>query len=407
MSFKHWLKTFLYGKSSIRLCIAVILSFSFSIAVTLSTVGIMDGFEELLISHLNSSVGDIKLSSSLRFIQSEELKKIYNTLNESDIGMATDFLQTEGFLMNEKSSKGVLIRGVDPTSFSQVINISFPKIIKEQDLFLGAELARELKLKPNDPVVIAFSKGNKTIEGLPFLYQGIYRGSLYHGIHEQDARLVYMHLEKLRDLIHAKGQSNVMFMKLSSHLPKTRQETRKEKQQRIKEQIVALKEKISEDYELRPYWSDFSSLIQAVEIEKTTILIILQIIVLISIFNMAAFVTFLKEKKAQEIFMLRTLGLSQKRLLYFWSLFLFFIWILSCLGSILFCIFFNWSLGYFSFLKLPSSIYVLDHLSLHLHGSDYGLVFGLSLIWVVGLMFFLKRYFRRGSILANLRKEFS
>jgi ABC-type antimicrobial peptide transport system permease subunit len=138
-----------------------------------------------------------------------------------------------------------------------------------------------------------------------------------------------------------------------------------------------------------------------------SITLVLQLIVIISIFNIAAFMIFISEKKAQDFFMFRALGLDSRGLLKFWLLLVLFIWINSCAISIGLTHFFDRYLLKLPFLQIPGEIYVLGDLSLSLHGIDYLVVFGLSLLWVmiVTSAGFLR--LKKKSILYGLRQEFS
>lgn len=73
------------GKSSLRFFIGAIFSFSFSLAVILSTIGLMDGFELSLIDSLKKSTSDIIISSRQGFFDSEKitpLLKMNNSVQE-------------------------------------------------------------------------------------------------------------------------------------------------------------------------------------------------------------------------------------------------------------------------------------------------------------------------------------
>ena len=60
---------------------------------------------------------------------------------------------------------------------------------------------------------------------------------------------------------------------------------------------------------LGPYWEEFQPLLEAVKHEKFIITLILQLVVIISIFNVVAFIFFVNEKKSKEIFLPVIIGL--------------------------------------------------------------------------------------------------
>ena len=135
--------------------------------------------------------------------------------------------------------------------------------------------------------------------------------------------------------------------------------------------------------------------------------LILQLVVVISIFNVLAFIIFLNEKRSKEIFLIKALGLSQSRITKIWSTLIFVGWILSCGLSMVFVQVFDWALINLSILKLPGNIYHLGRLKISLETMDYIFVFSLTLIWLVAISGFLLLRLKKRPILEGLRKEFA
>jgi lipoprotein-releasing system permease protein len=154
------------------------------------------------------------------------------------------------------------------------------------------------------------------------------------------------------------------------------------------------------------YFEEYRSLFEAVKVEKTMIGLIFQLVVIIAVFNVFAFIIFLNERKAQEVFLLKALGLPNKRVFQIWLLIIMGIWAISCLVSIFLIKFFGVILANSSFMQLPGEIYHLAQLEISLSLYDYFLVFGLSFLWLMVL--FVLGYSRLKSrpILEGLRKEF-
>ena len=168
-----------------------------------------------------------------------------------------------------------------------------------------------------------------------------------------------------------------------------------------------LNEKLEGAFRVKTFWHEFGSLLEAVEVEKLLIGLIFQLVVLISVFNVLAFIIFLNEKKSQEIFLLRALGLNQKKLLGIWLSIITGVWFLSCALAVLLVHFFNYLLTYVSIFKVPGEIYHMGRLKILLTSKDYILVFGLALLWL--LLVFAVGYIRlrKRPILEGLRKEFA
>jgi ABC-type lipoprotein release transport system permease subunit len=103
----------------------------------------------------------------------------------------------------------------------------------------------------------------------------------------------------------------------------------------------------------------------------------------IAVFNIMAFVIYIMEKKAQDFFFLRAVGLSLSSILRFWLVSIFIIWGLSCIGAHLMSKVFNWGLQHLPFLQIPGEIYVLSSLSIRLDFTAYTTVYLISLLWIL------------------------
>jgi ABC-type lipoprotein release transport system permease subunit len=167
-----------------------------------------------------------------------------------------------------------------------------------------------------------------------------------------------------------------------------------------------LKEKFNDRFIVKIFWEEYSSLIEAVGVEKKMIGLIFQLVVIISIFNVFAFIIFLNERKAQEIFLLKALGMPNKRVFQIWLFIILGIWVASCFLSVILIEIFGLIIGNLSILQIPGEIYHLGQLKISLFFKDYFLVFGLSLLWLLILFVLGYSRLKTHSILEGLRKEF-
>ncbi len=393
-------RVFFSDRSSKRFALGVWLGLSFSIAVILSTIGLMDGFDYTLKKGLKRSLGDVYFYSRDGFFTfSDELK-----LELKDLGAQAmaPHIQTEAFAVREGLSRGISVRGIEPYNFNRVTELKID--LKPGEAVIGTELAKVFDLKPGKDIVLALAKGNRGIENLPLLKRYRVKSIIQHKIYQKDLRLVYVDLKELADLLDSQGKVNVVALKLSDK----KIGIRGQYQQWLMVQnfVFELEEVLGLDYRVKPYWYDFQTLLEAVEIEKLTIGLILQIIVVISIFNVLAFIIFLNEKRSQELFLFRALGLSQRKVIKVWFKVIMVLWIASCLLSVGMVRFFNWALTDWSFFQLPGDIYYLGRLELVISFKSYIFVFLIALGWLLFFSFFSFWRLKGKSILYGLRREF-
>lgn len=378
-------------RSSFRFLIGTIGSFSFSIAVILSTIGLMDGFEFTLKKALSHSSGDIKFISKDSFFKSTDLIK--DELDLDFISGFTSVLQVEAFALANEESKGVLLKGIEKETFLNITGLKVDPL--SEGIIIGSQFQKIYNLKVGDTIVLAFASGRSKDQGAAILEEVRIDGVVEHGVYEKDLRFIYINKAKLERILNYKeGTANLGLIKLKNltHMDKA---------------ISSLKSKLNDKYRFDPYWSEFEVLLDAVKIEKVSISLILQLIVIVAILNIAGFIIYLSETKSQDFFMLRALGLNLKAFQRFWIYLLSFIWSLSCLISLVFVYIFENVLLQLPFLKIPGEIYVLSELEVVLDNFDYLYVFGISFAWILIIGYFTMRKMKSKSLVAGLRQEFS
>ncbi|GAB4405451.1 MAG: ABC transporter permease [Bacteriovoracaceae bacterium] len=390
-------KVLLLDWTSIKFAVGVILGMSFSIAVILCTVGLMDGFENTLKLALKKTQGDFYFFSKTGFFKLQEYEK--NVLDGSGVKTFSEYIETEAFLIDQENPQAVLMRGVEPESYSSVTGLNINP--SDSSVIIGMELSKKLNLKVGDEIAIALASGNRNFKGLPLIIRLKIEGVIEHGIYQKDLRILYVNLNNLQTWLNTEGKVNVVTGKLE------RTEDLASQNENIDYVVYELEEKLGLDFRVRPYWHEFSTLIEAVQVEKVMIGLILQIIVIVSIFNVIAFTTFINERKAKDIFLFRALGLSQRRLARGWFALVFILWICSVLFSNVFVTAFDWLLANWSFFKLPGDIYYLARMQLKIAPLEYAIVFGISLIWILLLATYGLIKMSRQSLLSSLRKEFT
>jgi ABC-type lipoprotein release transport system permease subunit len=142
MNFLNMLKTLslvvLAEKSTLKFALGVLLGLAFSIAVILSTVGIMDGFEESLKKNLRKAEGDVVVYAKSSFF---EVSEIEEQLDSKLISVQAPYLQTEGFFISEDESQGVLVKGIQQ-NFYEATGLDYDKSFFKQPLIVSSLVLR-------------------------------------------------------------------------------------------------------------------------------------------------------------------------------------------------------------------------------------------------------------------------
>ncbi len=393
-SFRLFLMLFLDQSSTRKFLAGVLVGLSFSIAVILCTLGLMDGFDRSLRLGLKKSAGEVIMLSGRGFFEasSEMLKK----LRVAGIKEISSIVQTESFLIFDDEARGVIVKGVD-NEYSRIVGM--PTNLPFGSIAIGSEIAKINKIKLGDEVVLAFGKGNKEFKNMPALNRFKVERIINHGVYQKDSRMVYGNIKEVQQILELSNRINM----LSFNVPKNNES---DELKRIENKVRDLRIKFGPEYYFKPYWREFSSLIEAVKAEKVLISLILQIIVVISIFNVLAFIIFINEKKSKELFLFKALGLSKKGLSKLWLQLVLLIWLFSCPMAWAMVQVFKMLLLKLPYFDLPPEIYYMPRIQLHLSWLDYAFVFSLSLFWIMLITFTLLIKLRRKSLLEGLRQEF-
>lgn len=394
--FKLFLTLFLDSPGTVKFAIGVLAGMAFSIAVILSTMGMMDGFDRALKSGLKKSTGEVVMNlrngNFFKFTPALEGK-----FKSQRIDHYAPLVQSESFLIFNDESRGVLVRGVEE-SYGEVVQL--PLKFNEDEVAIGSEIAKLHGIKTGDEIVLTFARGNSGVRSMPSLERFRVSKIISHGVYQKDSRIVYLKLNRLQQILSLGNQVNMVSMNLPDVDGKNDLE-------RIENALPRLRATFGNDFYFKPFWREFSSLIEAVKVEKYMISLILQMVVVISIFNILAFIIFINEKKAKELFLFKALGLSKKAMSDLWLQLVLLIWALSCLLSLVFVQIFKFLLLHLALFELPSEIYYMPRIELFLTIKDYAFVFVLALVWIMIITFYLLRRLKQKSLLEGLRQEFA
>jgi ABC-type lipoprotein release transport system permease subunit len=395
--FKLFLTLFLDNATTIKFAVGVLVGMAFSISVILSTIGIMDGFQRALKTGLKKSVGEVVMNSEGgKFFKIND--SILQKFKSQNIDHYAGLVQTESFLIYDDDSRGVLVRGIDDF-YAEVVGL--PLFLKDNEVAIGSEIAKLNKIKVGDEIVLAFAKGNTGLKSMPSLERFKVGRIINHGVYQKDSRMVYVGLSTLQRILELDHFVNMISLNLPS-TPKYKDDIEK-----IESNIPVLRKLFEGEFYFKPYWREFTPLLEAVKVEKVMISLILQMVVVISIFNILAFIIFINEKKSKELFLFKALGLSKKAMSDLWMQLVFLIWGLSCLLSLIFVQFFKLSLLKLSLFELPAEIYSMPRIELYLSWTDYLFVFSATLVWVMIITFYLLKRLKQKSLLEGLRQEFA
>ena len=286
-----------------------IIGITIGVGAIIIVMSVMNGFREEITSRLLGINGHLNIYSDKNEILKDELD-YFLQLNDNII--LTPLTQTQALLISKDSSKGVFLRGYD-LNFLSESHFIYNKIKQgklfsnKNEIIIGYALAKNLGLKIGDKIKIAIPKTDKTIFGnIPRFKTLNIVGIFNLGMYEYDSNFVFTNSEIANKLILINKES---FNKIEVFIDDP---NLIEKDQKIINKII-------NDNNLNFYTENWkqnnSALINALNIEKNVMFLILSLIIIVASMNIiSGLIIFVKEKN-KDIGILKTLGLSNYSLI--------------------------------------------------------------------------------------------
>ena len=287
----------------------------------------------------------------------------------------------EGIVISNDKAKGVILKGIDKSEKN--IKEFFENFTSQDDLnnfnsnkvFIGSELAFNLKLKKNDTINLMTSSFVGTPLGnLPKQENFKVAGIFNTGFIEFDQNVIFVNIEDALSIFNKDEKDQNIEIYLENPL----------KANFYKENI----QKLNENYFIYT-WSDLNkSLFSALKVERNVMFIILSLIIIVAAFNIISGLTILIKNKTKEIAILKTLGFTNRSIKKTFFLTGLTIGFFATLSGILLGILFSVNIEkirtflskVFNLEIFPSDIYFLDELPYEINFYSILIIFIISLI---------------------------
>jgi len=270
------------------------------VAILIIVMSVMNGFKTDLTKKILGLNPHIVIQPNSFTINDKYISKLKNEFPNIKISKS---LSGEGIIIINDNAKGVIFKGIDKNEkksiefLSQNITSGNAKTFNKNQVFIGTELAYNLKLKKDDKISLMSSAFVATPLGsLPKQESFNIAGTFTTGFLEFDQNIILLEMEDALSIFdkEEKDQNIEIYLKdpLEANL--------------LKSKI----EKFNPNYFIYT-WSDLNkSFFSALKVERNVMFIILTLIVIVAAFNIISGLTILIKNKTKEIAILKTLGLS-------------------------------------------------------------------------------------------------
>ena len=348
------------------------------VAILIIVMSVMNGFKTDLTKKILGLNPHIVIQPNSFKINDEFISKLRNELE--DISLSKTY-SGEGIIISNDSAKGVILKGVSKSEkntskfFKRFLYEGKIDNFKLNSIFIGSELAFNLKLKEGDKLSLMSSAFVTTpIGSLPKQENFEIAGIFNTEFPDFDQNVIFLNIEDALSIFDKdkKDQNIEIFLK-----EPLRANNYKKRIQKIDQNFFVYT------------WSDLNkSLFSALKVERNVMFIILTLIVVVAAFNIISGLTILIKNKTKEIAILKTLGFSNqsiKKTFFLTGLTIgFFATITGIILGILFSLNIEkvrlFLLTVFNLEIFPADIYFLEELPSEINLSSIFIIFVISLI---------------------------
>ncbi len=294
--------------------VSVIAGFSFfgimlGVATLIIVMSVMNGFRQELFSHILGLNGHMNAYVAGAPIQNyQDLKQKIET--NAGIQSAVPIIEGQGLLNINGAASGALIRGI--TSHDFLLKKIFRDGIVAGDMMdftdnkvaIGNKLAEKFGIFIGDEMVIMAPKGKASPFGTIPRSQRFEVGLIFDvGMYEYNSGFVFMPLETAQKFYRMQDGS-------ASYLEITTTDIN---------DLNSIKSNLTKDLDdtiLLYDWRDAnSSFVNALEVERNVMFLILTLIIIVAAFNIISSMIMLVKDKSSDIAIMRTMGASRRSML--------------------------------------------------------------------------------------------
>ncbi len=298
-------------------------------------------------------------------------------IEDPAVTVAEPFVYSEALIFQDVNyQQGVALRGITQEATDRIADqlvvggwefdgtgSGLPGIV------LGFRLAERLLVYPGDSVSLVSGHGAELTPAgfIPKFKKFEVVGTFRSGMYEYDNQMGYMSLEAAQDLLGLGGAVTGLALWVQDPW----------EADAVAERLQA---SLGYPFTLRDWKRMNEGLFSALKLEKMGMALILLLIVLVAAFNIVSTLIMVVTDKTREIGILRSMGLTSRRILKVFMLQGLIIGISGTLLGMIGGLALSWAIDYFGLISLPGDVYIISRIPITLSPFDLALIVVLSIL---------------------------
>jgi lipoprotein-releasing system permease protein len=289
-----------------------------------------------------------------------------------DVVATTPYIFSQALISSGRNSSGIVLRGIDPQSASDVINIGkkmqsgeltdLNRVDSIPGIILGLEMAKQLSVATGSKIRLISPNGPLSPVGvLPKILTCQVVGVFETGMYEYDSTLGFINLDTARSLSGDQEGVHGLEIRVANI----------DQADRVAKDI---RETLGAGFSIRDWMQLNQNLFAALKLEKAGIFIALNLIILVAALNIISALVMVVMEKTRDIAILKSMGATTGSIM---RIFFYQGAVIGLTGTFLgvtgglgLC----WILKRYKFIELPSNVYPMSTMPIKVVPADITLI---------------------------------
>ena len=280
------------------------------VATLIVVMSVMNGFRTELVDRILGINGHLIVYKK-NGLSIENYHEIVNQISDTqNVVAVTPYLEGQALAKTKNSVSGIIIRGTKWSDlpakkllWKSLDETTIQNFKLKKNIILGYRLAQRLNLRVGDYVSLISPNVMETAIGVLPIKQNFMVGGFFNiGMYEYDNNFIFIPWEKAESFLSTKQIAHGIEIFLQN--PKTTESVYNELISKLDDNLTVI------DWKKRN-----SSFMNALDVEKNVMFIILTLIILVATFNIISSMIMLVQTKKSDIALMRTIGASKHLIL--------------------------------------------------------------------------------------------
>ena len=276
------------------------------VATLIVVMSVMNGFRTELVERILGINGHLIVYKKNGLLIENYNKIVSQVSDTQNVIAVTPYLEGQALAKTKNSISGIIIRGTKWSDlpakkllWKSLDKTAINNFKIKQNIILGYRLAQRLNLRVGDYISLISPNVMETAIGVLPIKQNFMVGGFFDvGMYEYDNNFIFIPWEKAEKFLSIKKIAHGIEIFLDN--PKTTQN--------VYDDLIS---KLDENLTIIDWKKRNSSFMNALDVEKNVMFVILTLIILVATFNIISSMIMLVQTKKSDIALMRTMGASK------------------------------------------------------------------------------------------------